>query len=354
MWIDFECALGKNYMIKIYVGGVNAISGEPAVENAGTKLRRQNKVAQGGSLQDYVVVPGQHWLDGIATSDGTVRQFVAMPFGSGHSVELQINGQDAAGGIQVEITPYKEQIPARIRRAYTPHLSGDLGDEYQIFVSTLAMNFITVIVRQTDTIDSLKCIVDKNSGIPVAQQRLIFGGKQLRDDWTLMDYDIKEKCTVFLVLAIRGGGPEPPEMTIAAGGKIRQVIRPDYQGDEWLADRTTVFNVQILNSVVYQSVTGSAPPSQPMDAQTYKQHGFPFFDIYEEPSGVSGDFSMVKSVGQIDKNQDDEITPGVVTLGAGGSTTLPIRLTNPNGPLCEFRTVRDLRKEYSSYHVANF
>jgi hypothetical protein len=31
-----------------------------------------------------------------------------------------------------------------------------------------------------------------------------------------------------------------------------------------------------------------------------------------------------------------------------------IRLQNPNGPLREFRTVRDLEKEYSGYHVVKF
>jgi hypothetical protein len=52
------------------------------------------------------VIPEQPWLDGIADSAGTVRQFVAMPFGSGHSVEHQVTGKDSVGSIQFEITPY--------------------------------------------------------------------------------------------------------------------------------------------------------------------------------------------------------------------------------------------------------
>ena len=70
MWIDFECNQSRDYMIKIYVGGVNAISGEPAVEDAGTRLRRQAKIARihdkgankrNPPLQDYTIVPGQQW-----------------------------------------------------------------------------------------------------------------------------------------------------------------------------------------------------------------------------------------------------------------------------------------------------
>lgn len=108
--------LSAKYLIKIYVGSIYAISGEPAVEDCGTKLRRQAQFAKfinnsDGSdsipLQDYVIVPGQEWLDGIANSNGTIRQFVAMPFGSGYSIESQTTGKDTAGGVHFEIIPYK-------------------------------------------------------------------------------------------------------------------------------------------------------------------------------------------------------------------------------------------------------
>jgi hypothetical protein len=69
MWIRFH---SKKPAIKIYVGGVNAVSGEPAVETAATRLRRANLLRQAKPIQDYIVVPNQLWLDGIATSDGKV------------------------------------------------------------------------------------------------------------------------------------------------------------------------------------------------------------------------------------------------------------------------------------------
>jgi hypothetical protein len=127
MYIKFECNQFRAYMIKVYVGGVNAISGEPATEDAGTKLRRQAILAgrhdnnannDNPPLQDYVIVPGQQWLDGIADFNGIVRQFIAIPFGSGYSVESQITGKDAAGGIQFEIIPYKP-VYSSAASAYT-------------------------------------------------------------------------------------------------------------------------------------------------------------------------------------------------------------------------------------------
>lgn len=69
------------FLIKIYVGGVKATSGEHSEEDAGTHSHRWKMKKQGQSVQDYVVVPNQRWLDGYATRPGVIRQFVSMPYG---------------------------------------------------------------------------------------------------------------------------------------------------------------------------------------------------------------------------------------------------------------------------------
>jgi hypothetical protein len=227
MWISFEHYGRTKYNIKIYVGGVNAISGEHATEDAGTKLRRQAKLIHRSDsstttspLQDYIVVPGQNWLDGIADPGGTVRQFVAMPFGSGYSVESQITGKDAAGGIQFEIVPYKPRPipPIPVFR------EGERG----IFVRSLNGEVIKIRTHTNETITAIKEKIEKQKGIPPCNQRLVFAGKQLWDNRTLGDHNIRHANTVHLVEALRGGGYEPNhEMTVAAGGKIHQVIKED-------------------------------------------------------------------------------------------------------------------------------
>ena len=108
MWIRFKST--KQFAIKIYVGGVNAVSGEPAAENFATKLRRQTLKSQRASLQDYIVTPQQLWVDGIAVSPGKVRQFVAAPKGKGFSIEAQITNAETVGGIQFEVTRRKYQL----------------------------------------------------------------------------------------------------------------------------------------------------------------------------------------------------------------------------------------------------
>ena len=80
MWIKFEAK--RKFALKVLLGGVNGISGE-AID--------LNKTAQPNPKQDYVVVPGQPWLDGIATAPAQVKQFVAVPYGSGYSIEQQVS-----------------------------------------------------------------------------------------------------------------------------------------------------------------------------------------------------------------------------------------------------------------------
>lgn len=142
MWIRFSSK--SKFAIKIYVGGVNAVSGEPSTDTEQTRVRRYKLLSQHKSIQDYIVAPKQLWLDGIASRDGTVRQFVAMPLGSGYTSEAQLTGADLIGGLQLEVVPAKEPVsnlpvlprnPVIARDANTPHFS--------IYIKTLTGKTIT-------------------------------------------------------------------------------------------------------------------------------------------------------------------------------------------------------------------
>lgn len=91
LWLGFHAASWKPNAVKIAVGRVNAISGEPDDET----LHADH--------QDYVVCPDQPWLDGIHTGHELIRQFVAMPLGLGYTVEASMTGAETFGGIQITV-----------------------------------------------------------------------------------------------------------------------------------------------------------------------------------------------------------------------------------------------------------
>lgn len=87
----------------------------------------------------------------------------------------------------------------------TMHLVLRLRGGMQLLVKTLAGKTITVDAEEGDTVDQLKQKLNEKEGIPVDQQRLIFGGKQMESDRTLTDYGVTNGATMHLVLRLRGG-----------------------------------------------------------------------------------------------------------------------------------------------------
>jgi len=131
--MSFECHPFEKYAIRPFFGGVNGISGEQTIIDQASRFP---KSSMSKVTQDYIVVPEQKRLDGIATSPGVVKQCVAtqmtmmgkgmtvasanIDFESGGSngeqhsqttrakgqtIEWQMTGKDRIRGLQLQIIP---------------------------------------------------------------------------------------------------------------------------------------------------------------------------------------------------------------------------------------------------------
>jgi len=104
LWLNFNSEhlwdhdTSYPFAIKVATGKINAVTGDDWKD--GLKRRRQ----------DYMVSTEQPWLDGYCVEKGFIRQFVAMPLGSGYSAEEQITGEAEHGGIQVVVYPMKREV----------------------------------------------------------------------------------------------------------------------------------------------------------------------------------------------------------------------------------------------------
>ena len=75
----------------------------------------------------------------------------------------------------------------------------------QIFIKTLTGRTVTLIVQEEDTIAQVKQKLLDKDGVPIPEQRLIFGGHELQDEKTLKEYGIVRENTLHLVLRLPGG-----------------------------------------------------------------------------------------------------------------------------------------------------
>ncbi|CAO1626645.1 unnamed protein product [Sympodiomycopsis kandeliae] len=74
-----------------------------------------------------------------------------------------------------------------------------------IKVKTLTGREIDLDIEPTDKVSRIKERVEEKEGIPPAQQRLIFGGKQMHDEKGVADFGLEGGSVLHLVLALRGG-----------------------------------------------------------------------------------------------------------------------------------------------------
>ena len=76
----------------------------------------------------------------------------------------------------------------------------------QVFLTTLAGHTCIIDTHLSETIGTFKRRVQEKVGVPAAQQRLVFGGRELAGDKRILsEYNFTSEPTVHLLLRLRGG-----------------------------------------------------------------------------------------------------------------------------------------------------
>lgn len=303
MWLSFGGGGGEPNALKVAVGKVCAVTGQPWSEelHAGPDGR-----------QDYVVVPGQPWLDGINSGDDTIRQFVAMPLGMGYTVEGQVTGEEKHGGLQM--------AAFRAKPGAIPSAADEVGGREE-----LGYLMMGACPPQGQVLMCASAAA--SSGVMYCAAAAVEGAGPVKAKMMMMSAPAVPAVPAVPV------APAPPaggtEMGLAAGGKMRQEIYADPHGVEvWDQSSYARVFVHLCNSLMWREITGEAPPETPVTAKEYEAHGFPWFELYDEGAvGVDASevLAGVKSVKEMDEakgfgsQQDDSSVSvsNVVVVTAG-------------------------------------
>ena len=317
LFLEFSGVEWRPAIGKVSVGRINAITGK----QHDLKLRPHR--------QDYVVIPEQRWLDGINSGDGTVSQFVAMPLGRGYTVEAQLTDEEQHGGFQIavfeprkgrfpECDPQKEKAAsderkARRFRAEQDELLSSLPQFERNLIRLLQTERIEdAAKRLQQTVDQVRAVVhDIRMRFERALGENGFDG--IIPDLHDMAPDIlRSKAPRFSSEGEYGTGlyaavPESVEMGIAAGGSIeQQIIEDTYGVESWDETSYRDITIHIVNSEMYERMTGLKAPETPISEDDYREYGIPWFSDYQEEATTlapAAAFKHLRSVAQIDMNR---------------------------------------------------
>ncbi|CAN9310331.1 unnamed protein product [Alternaria alternata] len=336
MWLNFEPKQHK-WAVRVFMGHVNTISGRTMEETANKEVEDRQ--------QDYIVLPGQQWLDGICVAPGVVRQFVAMPqVGSGYTVEGQKTSKEQHGGLQLEITP--ELFPEQRLWSYskdkyivksahdssngldemkTPEqLGGKIGDILRSYPadSTYEEPFKMKHLARSETDITCKAI---------ARRRLWDQPMQLSGSPHDLDHDFEEEASTRETNKELEANDvrDVRAMGLAAGGKLIQDIYKDpYPTTLWNHAAARILHVHILDPVSCEKVTHIVPRPPPMDAKAYIEAFGQFFVVEEKVDERldGGDFDHLKCVSQMDQQVGISTEPEFDPTKPKMCTTCELRL----------------------------
>jgi hypothetical protein len=243
---------------------------------------------------DYVVNPGQPWIDGYVITDGVIRQFIAAPLGQGFTAEEQITGKAEFGGLQIEVIPMKLENFEKRYPKLAPQFKGG---------GILRSRSVIGVTGSTGSKGSMGHEICSSNMICESSTKGLFS-PQL--DCSTLELNARGDDSIAVASAVS-------EMGMAPGGTMAQQIYKDPYGlAEWHETVKSRCFVHFLNSMTWRTVTKTDPPTVPITAADYSRQGLPWFDHYRDDlKSAAGTTTTagLKGVAQLDKEKGTKILP---------------------------------------------
>lgn len=92
----------------------------------------------------------------------------------------------------------------------------------------------------------------------------------------------------------------------------QEIYEDPYDFNDWDQDTSSRCFVHIANSLIWRAITGDNPPTTPFTAKEYTDHGFPWFEYYDDNSkSIDGSsvLNKLKSVIQMGNDKGENPLP---------------------------------------------
>lgn len=135
----------------------------------------------------------------------------------------------------------------------------------QIFIKTLAGKTMVMDVESSESVDVVKKRIQDREGVYIDHVRLLFQGRQLSPEKSLMDYNIQSESTLHVVLNLSGGS-----------GPNLSLFIPSVYGNITQKDITKTFHRMKIGKVSYVDLV----PQNREDGKMPQNRAFVYFDAF--------------------------------------------------------------------------